>query len=78
MPKSLIINDPESTLSCDTWESLEAEYRRAMNEFSESLKKHRNAKRIPARERELVERANVKVETARRALRNHMIEHGCG
>jgi hypothetical protein len=78
MPKSSSINNPASTISCDTLESLRAEYQKAVREFTEGAQKYRNTKRIPATQLDLIEHANLKAEAARRAVRNHMIEHGCG
>lgn len=81
MPKSLTINDPESKVSCDTLASLQAEYQQAVRDFTKSVKKVRGAKAPKPTSnprRDVVSTPNrVRCETAHRALRNHIIEHGC-
>ena len=81
MPKSLGINDPESTVSCDALASLQAEYQQAVRDFTKSVKKVRGAKApkptSSAPLDKLSDSYRVKRESAHRSLRNHIIEHGC-
>ena len=71
----------ESQTGCNTLDSLQAEYKRAKRELRASIKKVRPPNGKPTTEhallRELVDRAKAKSEAAHRALRNHIIEHGC-
>ena len=68
-------------MSCADLDSLQANYNEAVRELTESAKKLRTATSIPAKEyarlSKLADRAKAKSEAAHRALRNHIIEHGC-
>jgi hypothetical protein len=81
MPKSLTINNPESKMGCDTLVSLQAEYQRAVREFTKSVKKVHAAADPKTTQNapldKLSDPERVKCGSAHRALRNHIIEHGC-
>ena len=81
MPKSLTISDPESKVSCDALAYLQAEYQRAVRDFTKSVKKVRAVTEPRTTENAPLDRLSdperVKCEAAHRALRNHIIEHGC-
>jgi hypothetical protein len=81
MPKSLTINDPEPKGSCDALVSLQADYQKAVRDFAKRAKKVGAAK-VPRTTPNLCldnpsDPERVKCESAHRALRNHIIEHGC-
>ena len=71
----------EAVYECANLDSLQESYREAMDELTKNSKKLRAATDATATEYALVsnlaKRSRVKAETARRALRNHIIEHGC-
>ena len=71
----------EAVYQCANLDSLQESYREAMDELTKNSKKLRAATDATATEYALVsnlaKRSRVKAETARRALRNHIIEHGC-
>ena len=80
MPKSLTIDDPESKVSCDDLASLQAEYQQAVRDFTKSVKVRGAQAPKPTSNAPLdmlpdPKRANC--EAAHRALRNHIIRHGC-
>ena len=68
-------------VDCAELESLQAKYEQAADEFTEATKEVRSGERMRTTNStvlaERAEAAKTKAETARRALRNHMIEHGC-
>ena len=70
----------ESKTSCNTLESLQAEYKRAERELRAIAKKVRAARGKRTKEHallgELSDRAKAKSEAAHRSLRNHIIEYG--
>jgi hypothetical protein len=82
MPKSLTINELEEGVSCDALASLQAEYQMAVRDFTKSVKKVRaitGAKttlNTPHHAKQL-DPERFKWESAYRALRNHILEHGC-
>ena len=81
MAKSSTIDNPESKMTCDTLVSLQVEYQRAVRDFTKKVKKFSAAKasKTTASLRKLSdhEHERAKSEAARRALRNHIIEHCC-
>jgi hypothetical protein len=69
-------------MSCDEFDSLKDFYEKSVRDFTESVKRLRaHTQSVPQNEYilllKLSERARVKSEGAQRALRNHVIEHGC-
>ena len=68
-------------MDCAHLESLQTKYKQAADEFTEAIKAISSGNRIPTKKLRLLtenaEAAEAKAETARRALRNHIIEHGC-
>jgi hypothetical protein len=68
-------------VTCNDFDSLNAEYRSAERQFTSIVTNLRaaNSGRTAEYTRlaTLSERAKTKAEAARRALRNHIIEHGC-
>jgi hypothetical protein len=74
--------EPNHQAGCEILETLQSESKKAADEFTKRSRKLRAAKGIPAKEfarlRNLEEQGRLKSESARRAVRNHMIEHGCG
>jgi len=69
---------PTETISCAQLDSLQKQYHNAVREFTEGAKRLHARSGSPASEKaHLVELTQVKAEDARRALRNHIIEHGC-
>jgi hypothetical protein len=68
-------------MSCAALDSLQANYNEAVRESTESVKKLRTATSLPAtkyaRLSKLSDLAKTKSEAAHRALRNHIIAHGC-
>ena len=80
MPKSLTIDDAESKVSCDDLASLQAKYQQAVRDFAKGVKKVRGAKAVKPTLNAppmLSDPGRVRCESAHRALRNHIIEHGC-
>jgi hypothetical protein len=80
VPKSLTINDLEAKISCDALASLRAEYQIAVRDFTKSVKKVRAITGVRTTPNTPVKRFDperLKWESAYRALRNHIIEHGC-
>ena len=72
---------PEGLYDCADLDSLQENYREAVDEFTENAKKLRAATDAPATEyallSNLANRSRVRAEAARRALRKHIIEHAC-
>jgi len=70
--------EPAETVSCATLDFLQAKYDKALLEFNESAKRFRARSGSPAAKNvRLLNRTQVKAEAARRALRNHIIDHAC-
>jgi CHASE3 domain sensor protein len=69
-------------MNCNDLDSLQESYAKAVREFTANVKELRaHTADIPATEylllAKLAERARAKADAAQRALRNHIIEHGC-
>ena len=68
-------------MDCVDLESLRANYKAAVDEYTAAIQKLQGIKKIPSKGFSVAddegERARVKAEAARRALRNHIIELGC-
>ena len=68
-------------MTCPELDSLQARHKAAVDEFVEIIKELQGIKRIPstgfAELAKKAEAAKRKAEDARRALRSHIIDHGC-
>jgi len=68
-------------MGCPDLDSLQTSYKKAVDEFVEIIKELQGIKRIPsagfAELAKKAEAARRKAEGARRALRSHIIDHGC-
>ena len=68
-------------MTCADLDALRVKYKEAVDEFTEAAKKLQAASGTPqtkyVRLSNRAAHAKVKAEAAHRALRNHIIEHGC-
>ena len=69
---------PTETMSCAELDSLQKEYDNAVRELTEGAERlHARSGSPASKKAHLLNRTQVKAENARRALRNHIIEHDC-
>jgi hypothetical protein len=78
-PSGLLESSDNDVYSCADLNSLQESYKEAVAEFTENARNLHAATEAPehALLSRLAMRSKVKAETAHRALRSHIVEHGC-